>query len=360
MTRDRRTFGIGVVGTGRIGQQRARLAARHPSVDFLALMDADHSAAASIGEELGADLVATTLEQLVDDDRVSAVVVSTAEPFHAAPVLAAVAAGKPVLVEKPLALTLADADAIVTTAAGAGVDVRVGYSMRYLQKYSVGWDNVRQGKLGSVVGISARVYNTRTAGLTILRRSVHATPVVDIVTYLVDVACWFLAPTMPVDVVSRGFGTVFRDHGFDTDDVAFSLIRFADGSVVDVGVCYTLPEQFPTSGQSIRFEVFGTDGVLLIDDDHRDQMLFTESGYRNAYTQQSLNFAFLGSRTTGEWVGDTMFGRLADETRAWLDHLATGAGCYLTTAPEARTALAVTLAIEESLASDEPVVVAGT
>ena len=128
--------------------------------------------------------------------------------------------------------------------------------------------------------------------------------------------------------------------------------------MVDLGVCYTLPAAFPTAGQSARLEVFGTDGVLLIDDDHRDEMLFTERGYRNAYTGQGLNFAFLGSRTSGEWVGDTMFGRLAEETRAWLDHLATGAGCFLTTTPEARTALAVTLAIESSLATGEPVEVA--
>ena len=358
MTRVHRRLGVGVVGTGRIGRQRARLAAQHPSVDFLGLMDVDAAACRAAGEELGADLVTSTVEALVGDDRVDAVIVSTAEPFHTEPVMAAVDAGKPVLVEKPLALDLDEADAVVAAATQAAVDVRVGYSMRYLQKYCVGWDNVRAGKLGSIVGITGRVYNTRTTGLTILGRSAHATPVVDIVTYLVDIACWYLAPNVPVDVVSRGFGTVFRERGFDTDDIAFSLVRFSDGTVVDLGVCYTLPAEFPTAGQSARFEVFGTDGVLLIDDDHRDEMLFTERGYRNAYTGQGLNFAFLGSRTTGEWVGDTMFGRLAEETRAWLDHLATGAGCFLTTATEARTALAVTLAIETSLVTGEPVEVA--
>ena len=90
----------------------------------------------------------------------------------------------------------------------------------------------------------------------------------------------------------------------------------------------------------------------MIDDDHRDQMLYTEHGYQNTYaTSQEMNFAFLGSRTTGEWVGDQMFGRLANETRAWVDHLATGSGCYLTTVEEARRVLAVTLAIEKSLAT---------
>lgn len=352
MARQRTDIGLGVVGTGKIGRQRARLAAQHPSVDFLALMDADHATAVGVGEDVEADLIADTVAELAADGRVDAIIISTSEPNHTEPALTAIGTGKPVLIEKPLALTLEDADRIIAAAEASGSDVRVGYSMRYLQKYSVGWDNVASGKLGRVVGLTGRVYSSRAQGLAILNRSVHATPVVDIVTYLVDVACWYLAPQVPVEVVSRGHGTVFREHGFDVDDVAWSMIRFSDGTVVDLGVCYMLPMEFPTTGQSIRFEVFGTDGALMIDDDHRDQMLFSEHGYQNTYaTTQEMKFAFLGSRTTGEWVGDQMFGRLANETRAWIDHLATGAGCFVTTLAEARRVLAVTLAIEESLST---------
>ncbi len=356
MVRDRRHVGLGVVGTGKIGLQRARLAAQHPAVSFLALMDEDRAKAVGVGEDLGADLVTETAAELANDDRVDAIVISTSEPNHTEPALTALAAGKPVLIEKPLALTLEDADQIVAAAEAAGVDARVGYSMRYLQKYSVGWDNVSSGMIGDVVGMTGRVYSSRAQGLAILNRSVHATPVVDIATYLVDVACWYLAPQVPVEVVSRGHGTVFRDHGFDVDDVAWSMIRFSGGTVFDVGVCYMLPLGFPTTGQSIRLELFGTDGALLIDDDHRDQLLYTERGYQNTYAEsQKLNFAFLGSRTTGEWVGETMFGRLANETRAWIDYVATGNECYLTPLEQARTVLAVTLAIEESLATGESV-----
>jgi predicted dehydrogenase len=357
--RRRPNIGIGVVGTGKIGVQRARMAALHPAVDYLAVTDIDDERASAVGKQLDADLVAESVEELVADDRVGAIVISTSEADHTEPALLAIASGKPVLIEKPLALSLADGDAIVAAANASSVDVRVGYSMRYLAKYSVGWDNVVQGKLGNIVGINGRVYSSRAQGLTILNRSVHATPVVDIVTYLVDVASWYLAPQVPIEVVSRGHGTVFREHGFDVDDVAWSLIRYSDGTVADFGVCYMLPKGFPTAGQSIRFEVFGADGTLLVDDDHRDQMMYTEHGYQNSYaTDQEMNFAFLGSRTTGEWVGDTMFGRLANETRAWIDHLVTGIDCHLTTVGEARTTLGVTLAIEESLSTGETVQIA--
>ena len=350
MVQRKETIGVGVIGVGKIGVQRARLASLHPAVNYLAITDIDQDRAESVGKDLSVDRVARSIEELVEDDAIDAVVVSTAEPFHLDPSLAALAARKPLLIEKPLALTLADADAIIAAAHAAAVDVRVGYSMRYLQKYCVGWDNVRQGKVGDIAGIYGRVYSTRAQGLAILRRSAEATPVIDIVTYLVDVASWYLAPQVPVEVISRGHGTVFRENGFDVDDVAFSMVRYSGGAVADLGVCYMLPQGFPTAGQSIRFEVFGSDGALMIDDDHRDQMLYTEDGYQNSYaTDQVLNFAFLGSRTTGDWVGDTMFGRLAKETNAWIDNLVAGTDCYLTTLEEARRVLAVTLAIEESL-----------
>jgi len=356
MARNRKPIGIGVVGTGKIGLQRARLASLNPAVDFLGVMDEDQAKAAGVGEDFDADLVADSVEELAGDERVDALIISTSEPNHTQPALTAIASGKPVLIEKPLALTLEDADQIVAAATENSVDVRVGYSMRYLQKYSVGWDNVASGMVGDVVGMTGRVYSSRAQGLAILNRSVHATPVIDIATYLIDVAAWYLAPQVPIEVVSRGHGTVFRDHGFDVDDVAWSMIRFSGGTVFDVGVCYMLPLNFPTTGQSIRLEVFGTDGALMIDDDHRDQMLYSEKGYQNTYADaQNMKFAFLGSRTTGEWVGDTMFGRLANETRGWIDHLATGTACHLTTVEEARQVLAVTLAIEESLATGESV-----
>jgi predicted dehydrogenase len=351
-------IGVGVVGTGRIGAQRARLAAQHPAVGFLALMDSDRATAAAVAERLHADLVTDTVGGLVADDRVDAVIVSTPEQHHTEAAVEALAARKPVLVEKPIALTLADADAILTAAASAGVDARVGYSMRYVQRYAVGWENVSSGGVGAVAGITGRVYSTRAQGLAILERSATATPVVDIVTYLVDAASWYLAPQLPVEVVARGHGTVFRSHGYDVDDVAWALIRFSEGTVVDLGVCYMLPVGFPTAGQSIRFEVYGNEGAMLIDDDHRDAMMYTEHGYTNAYaSRQELDFAFLGSRTSGEWVGDTMFGRLANETRAWLDHVVTGGACHLTTLHEARRVLAVTLAIETSLRTGEAVTV---
>src|SRR5262245_52206297 len=121
---------------------------------------------------------------------------------------------------------------------------------------------------------------------------------------------------------------------------------------------YMLPMGFPTTGQSIRFDVFGSEGALLIDDDHREQILYTEQGHRNAYAgEQHVNLYFLGSQSAGEWADGKMFGRVAEETRTWLDYLTAGTPCHLSTGKEALVTLAATLAIEEASRTGETVTV---
>lgn len=356
MTREhRRTIGLGVIGAGRIGTHRARLAAEHPGVAYLRIADIALDAAELLGSTTQADRVGDDPFAVVDDPKVDAVVVATPEDAHVEAALAAIAAGKPVLVEKPLSLDLAGGSKMVEEALAAGVDLRVGYSARYLQKYFVSRDQVRQGKIGRILGGWSRVYSSRAQGLAILGRSVHATPVMDILTYLVDLVGWYLGDGVePVEAVARGSGVVFREHGYDVDDVTTATLTYSDGTVFGLDVCYMLPMGFPTAGQSIRFEMIGSDGAVLIDDDHRDQILYSEEGYRNAYVrEQELNLVFLGSRTSGEWAQGRMFGRIADETRAWLDHLTVGTPCHLTTGPEALVTLAATLAIEEASRTGE-------
>jgi predicted dehydrogenase len=266
-------------------------------------------------------------------------------------------AGKALLVEKPLALDPAEAADLVLLARRAGAPFRVAYSARYLQRYFVGWNEVRRGAIGRILGGWTRVYSTRGVGLAILERTPHATPVMDIVTYLVDLMGWYLGPeVVPLEATARGNGTIFRAHGFDVDDVTVGSVVYSDGTVFGFDVSYAFPDRFPTTGQSMRVEVVGEDGVLLIDDDHRDQILFTEQGYRNQYlASQELNLVFLGSRTSGEWADGRMFGRIADETRAWLDHLTAGTPSHHAEPLDAYRTLLATRALDEAARSRMPV-----
>jgi hypothetical protein len=71
---------------------------------------------------------------------------------------------------------------------------------------------------------------------------------------------------------------------------------------------------------------------MIIDPDHMDHLLFSEQGIPHAYVpDHAVNMAFLGSNTAGDWAVGDFWGPLGNETRAWLDHLATGAPTVHTT-----------------------------
>ena len=351
-----RQLGVAVIGAGRIGTLRARLAAKHPAVGFLAISDLDPQRAKALADQAGADFHTGSNIEAIERPEVNAVFVSTPEGEHSAPVRRALELGKPVLCEKPIALTLKDADDILGTLKATGGKLRIGYSRRYKECFLRAKEQMIHGRLGKVVGGLARVYNSRAQTFAILKRDPHATPVLDVLTYYVDLMCWFLEGNRPVEVVARGQHGIFRDAGYSAHDATWAIVTFADGAVVNFGISYALPARFPTQGQSDRVELLGTEGTMLIDDDHKEHLLFTEKGIPHPYVPgHNLELAFLGSNSAGDWALGDFWGSLGNETRAWLDHLVTGNPTAHTTPEQARVNLETTIAIERAVATGKPV-----
>ena len=352
----RKSIGLGIVGSGRIGGLRARLAAGHPGVDFIAVSDADPAKAKALADKVGAQFHAGDNEAVIAHPDVDAVVVSTSEGEHVAPLLRAIELGKPVLVEKPLALTLEDADRVLAAIARKNADVRVGYSRRYKERYLIAKEQIVQGRVGTPTGAAARVFNSRSQALAMLSRNPHATPVVDALTYYVDLMNWFLEGRQLVEVYARGQMGVLRAAGHAVEDVSYAILTYDDGTVVNLGVSYALPAKYPALGHAARVEILGTDGVMILDDDHTDQLMYTEHGIPHVYLpNHDVNMVFLQSGTPGDWALGEFWGPIANETRAWLDHLTVGKDCSLALPHEARLNLEATLAIEKSVALKRPV-----
>jgi predicted dehydrogenase len=272
------------------------------------------------------------------------------------PLVRAIELGKHVLVEKPLALTLADADRVIKAIERSGADVRVGYSRRYKERYLIAKEQILQGRIGTVVGGAARVFNSRSQALAMLKRNPHATPVVDALTYYVDLMNWLLGGKRIAEVYARGQMGVLKSAGHDVADVSYAILTYHDGTVINLGVSYALPEKYPALGHAARVEVLGTDGVMILDDDHTDQLMYSEKGIPHVYLPDHyVNMVFLQSGTPGDWALGEFWGPIANETRAWLDYLCMGRPCVLATPQEARANLEATLAIEHSAATGRPV-----
>lgn len=349
-------LGVAVIGAGRIGTLRARLSAKHPCVGFLAISDIDIDKARKLAEATNATAFGIDNEALISHPEVNTVFVSTPEGEHVAAVCRALQLGKSVMVEKPLALTLPDAQQILSALASGKGSLHVGYSRRFKECFLRAKEQMNHQRLGRIVGGLARVYNTRAQAFAILKRDPHATPVLDVLTYYVDLMCWFMEGNPPVEVVARGQHGIFREAGYGAHDVTWAIVTFADGAVVNFGVSYALPAKFPTLGQSDRVELLGTEGTMIIDDDHMDHLLYSDRGIPHAYVpDHNVNMAFLGSNTAGDWAVGDFWGPLGNETRSWLDSLVTGNPTVHATPEQAMVNLQTTIAIERAVATGRPV-----
>ena len=294
-------IGIAVIGSGRIGSLRAGMASRHPSVNFLALSDKNKTKADILAQKTGADFVTDNNLDAISDARVDAVVVATPEHDHVEAVLQAINLGKPIFLEKPLALTLEDGDLIANSAKKAGVEIVIGYSRRHDRRWMMTKQHIKEGRLGEIISIQSRVINTRAQMLEIIKRSPDASPVLDVLTYYVDMVCWYMEGIRPVEVVARSHGKIFRNLGHDTDEATWAIITFENGAIVNLGIFYALPATYPTFGQSPRFEIFGEDGVILLDADNKDSILYSDKGIPHAYVpDHDPKMLFMQTNSSGD------------------------------------------------------------
>lgn len=346
----RKDLGIAIIGCGRIGTLRATLAAQYPAVKYIALADRDPVRAETLARKVGAQFHTTDNLAAMSRPEVNAIIISTIELQHTEPVLQALQLGKPVLLEKPLAVDLESADRIITAAEKSGASLHVAYSRRFKKRYLLAKEQIIKGRLGQISGTAARVYNSRSQAMQTLSRMRPENNPVSGLTYYIDLMNWLLDGNEPVEVIARGQRNVLKSMGHDAVDVAWVLITYADGAVASLGVSYALPRLYPALGHAARVEVIGSEGVMLLDDDHTDQILYSEQGADHVYIpEHKANMVFLGSGTPGDWALGDFWGPVATETRAWLDHLAMGRTCHISTPRDARKVIEITMAIEQSL-----------
>jgi predicted dehydrogenase len=198
-----RSLRAGVIGAGVFGGHHARKYARTPGVVLTAIYDPDRLRAEALAADMGAEAT-VFLDALLDS--VDVVTVASPAVTHAAMAKAALARGKPVYVEKPLATTLQDGDALVALAARQGVVLACGHQERAVMA-ALGLDRVPERPL--------RVEAVRRG--TPSGRNEDVSAVLDLMIHDLDLALW-LSGAEPIAVEAEGDG-----------DALTADVTFADG-----------------------------------------------------------------------------------------------------------------------------------
>ena len=253
-------IGIGIAGAGYFAALHARAIAAVPDMELVAVSARSEASTAAFAAEHGGTPCADW-RTMLDDPRVDAILVAMPHHLHAEVTIAAAQAGKHVMVEKPMAPTLAECQAMMDAASAAGTQLMVGQLMRYVRPCMAAHAYLATGALGRpLFGRSSMVkfwmesnrrdwhLTQETGGGMLLTAGIHA----------LDRLVWLMGA--PVEAVSAMSGHLFHDQ--PAPDVDLLLLRFAGGALGEVS---SVGNRDRTTWNSTELSCEG--GTLLLDFD---------------------------------------------------------------------------------------------
>src|SRR5215468_3173310 len=344
-------IGLAIVGAGRVGLFRGEVAARHPQVDFIGLAELKPDRAKLVGEKIGADFVTADYRELFARPEVTAAIIATDEHLHVGPVLAAAERGLALMIEKPLATELAESERVLRAIQKAGIDAVVGYTQRFRRRWLAAKEKVRTGQLGDVTLVTSRAFMNRLVAIDNYRRTDDPgaiSPMVISGTHALDIVMWMMEGKRPVEIYARSIDKALGPLCQGIDATA-GVISFEDGSLYHASISWALPVVWPAAVYSLDVGIVGTEGVLTIDDTHRDIVLATTAAQGEGYLPDaSRRVDFLGSYPPGDVALGELRGPMREETESWFNRLAMKVRTQHATAAEAHDRLMLTKAFDLS------------
>jgi predicted dehydrogenase len=351
-------IGLAIVGAGRVGLFRGEVAARHPAVQWIGIAEQNHNRGLYVAEKIGADFVTPDHRELLKRPEVTCAIIATDEHLHVDPIMAAVERGVPMLIEKPLATDLAQSARVLKAISDAKLDAVVGYTQRFRRKWLAAKEKVRTGALGDVTLVTSRAFMNRLVAIDNYKRTddpKSISPMVISGTHALDIVMWYMEAKSPVECYARSTDKVLGP-AYQGIDATAGMIVFSDGSVYHLNISWALPVTWPGAVYSLEIGISGTEGVLTIDDTHRDMVLAVSAPQNEGYAPDERRLVdFMGSYPPGDMALGELRGPMREETDSWLNRIALGLPTQAATAAEAHNRLMLTKALDLSAKRKQPV-----
>ncbi|RMO77581.1 Myo-inositol 2-dehydrogenase, partial [Pseudomonas syringae pv. primulae] len=286
-------LGIGLIGTGFMGRAHAlafgsaNAALELPArIRLTALADANSARAEQCAQAWGFDRSHADWQQLIDDPQVQIVAITTPNHLHFPMAMAAIAAGKAVYCEKPLAVSLAQADEMRRSAKAAGVVTQVGYNYQHNPMIGLAKEMIEAGELGDIVSFqgefSEDFMGSATSPWSWRCEAAHAGgALADLGSHLLAMARYLLGD---IEAVCADANTVHRQRpaspgsnemrAIAVDDQTHALLRFANGARG------TFSSSWLKHGYKnhLSFEISGTQGTLAYDQERLNELRIYRPG----------------------------------------------------------------------------------
>lgn len=324
----------GVIGLGFFGEKHSEVLASLPNVELRAVCTRQDKRRREIKRRLGVTHDYRNYHELLADPEIEAVSVVTHVDDHLTPVVAALKAGKHVLVEKPLARTVADCDRMIAAAERAGRILMVGHICRFNPRYAAARERVAAGELGQIVSMYARRNIPAERSRTVLEK---IGPLLGDGVHDTDLMLW-----MSGGQVETVYALTNSVRGLAHPDIGWAMYRFADGAIGVIENVWMLPDGTPFRIHE-QLEIIGTRGSIYVHGSDLNVVVQTADGID---CPDTLYWPQMHGRPVGA---------LVTEIEYFIDCVTRGEKPTVVTPAEARAAVAVVSAAERSAATGKVV-----
>jgi predicted dehydrogenase len=333
---------VGLIGAGWCGGIRANTCAGSPIVDELHLAEIDEDRLKEVADQTNAKSATTDYREVIARDNLDTIIISaTPETTHYPMAKESLLAGKHVFLEKPLALTLHEADELIQLGKDKELKFAIGYSQRFNPKFAYVKKCLTERSIGDPVSALVSRHVSRGLGKKISSR-IKLSPAAMEATHDLDFVLWCLEPARPVRVYSQTMYGALEDFS-GSPDGQWIMVTMDNGVVFTIGAGWTMPPGYKNYA-STWIEVTGTEGMLVVDDTHRDVIFNTmENGIQLPM-----------SSMPGEPVDHVFAGPMHNETVHYLEAVAFDRP-VMATAESARRVMEVYMAADLSDERNEAV-----
>ena len=342
-----KTWNFGIVGAGLIADFHARSLGDMTNAKLIGCCDKIPERAKDLADKHGVRTF-DDYEQMLKSDEIDIITIATPSGFHAEPAIAAAEAGKHVLCEKPLEITLGRIDAMVEAHEKAGTSLGGIFPYRFNDMMTPMRDAVNSGRFGVITYAAIHVPWWRTdeyykdswhgtwkldGGGALMNQSIH----------MIDMLCDVMPPIESVQAFTAKLG----HPQIETEDTAAAVLRYTGGAL---GMIYGTTASYP--GQFRRFEITGTKGTAINVENSITVWQFADERPEDAEVLKKF-----GEIEGGGGVSDPAAITHENHTRnfkAFLDALDSGEKFWID-GHEARKAVEVILAVYKSAKEQKPV-----
>lgn len=271
---------VGVIGVGWFGELHTRVYSSLPQVNLLGVYDENTARAGEVSKKHGVRAF-DNLDELLKDPSLEAVSICTSDNNHLEPVLKACAAGKHILVEKPMARTVDDCDRMIAAVKKSGVKLMPGHVLRFNNSFVHARRKIEQGEIGDICHLYSHRSLTRSAAHRISAWGEYHSILYHLAVHDIDLMCW-LTNDRIVEVYADCHAGVIEAEGTNQSDAVLTMLRFSRGAIAIMEHSWIHPNNYPILVEA-ETQITGTGGKITLDMSGRGGISFTDQQVHQFY-----------------------------------------------------------------------------